>query len=87
MNECSYEIDVYEDTWGFYVDIEKEYNDENIFKLTNQSKDLKYASDYNDYYDEYERKHIDRNITNILIKISSTTFVTICLTYFIMCVL
>lgn len=93
MNECSYTIDIYEDiyiyedTWGFYVDIEKN-NVENIFKpcekIQYQPNDLTYASDY---YEEYEPKHIDRDIANLLIKFSSTTLATIGLTYLIFCIL
>ena len=79
-----YTIDI-DDTWGFYVDIEKENNDENIIKLHEKKYyKLTYLSDY--CY-EYESRPIDQNVTNLLIKVSSTTLATIGLTYLLICLL
>lgn len=44
-----------------------------------------YREDY--YEDYYDHKPINHNITNMLIKVSSTTLATIGLTYLLFCVL
>jgi hypothetical protein len=95
MKQHSCIIDINEDTWGFYVDIEKENNDENTCKKYEKIKykpiHVTYDNDYYDYYydeyDEYESKPINKNMTNLLIKVSSTTLATIGITYFLLCVL
>jgi hypothetical protein len=85
--------------WGFYVDIEKE-NCVDSFKEKNiKPKQLILPTDYYDYYDEYHQDYcedyykeyksipINHNVTNLLIKLSSTTLATIGLTYLLFCIL
>ena len=91
MNQYSSIIDINEDTWGFYVDIEKDE------KIKYQPKYLTYDNDYYDYYyekyneydeyDEYEPKSINKNITNLLIRVSSTTLATIGISYLLFYIL
>lgn len=97
MNQYSSIIDINEDTWGFYVDIEKDE------KIKYKPKYLTYDNDYYDYYyekydeyneyneynenNEYKPKSINKNITNLLIRVSSTTLVTIGISYLLFCIL
>jgi len=80
-------IDVYEEkeSWGFYIDFENESESES-----------EYESEYNDEYnDEYEYKNNKYKTkkskccaANMLIKVSSTTLVSIIsIAYFILYVL
>ena len=91
-NDATYNIDIHEETWGFYVDIENEKNDKKI-----NTRQVRYYNDYDynefDYYeyiydehkyDKSKTKPSNFHTTNILIKVSSTTLATMCLTYFIL---
>ena len=64
--------------WGNYIDIEEyKYNIDNLQSVKNS---------YNNY-DYYDNKNTDKNtyktVTNLIIKVSSTTFATLILTYFV----
>jgi hypothetical protein len=78
MNEYTNDID---EDWGFYVDIEKE----NIEIIFNQCQEIQYQ--HKKLSTCYQEISIYHNITNIIIKLSSITLATICLTYFIRCIL
>ena len=89
MTDCA--IDIH-DSWGFYVDIEKEkeeeYNPPSIPNI--YSPDYYYDDYHEDYYEHhsyYEPKKRDTSMANLLIKVSSTTLVTIGVTYLLLCVL
>jgi hypothetical protein len=94
-----HEYNINED-WGFYIDIEKDICEDSYKQNNFKPKQLMFATDYYDYYDDYDdvfnekykgdyydTKPINHNITNILIKVSSTTLATIGITYFLLCVL
>jgi len=78
-----------EDDWGFYIDIENyTVNTENIVEMdTIPDNDI-----YLDFGDEYmyePKEHIDsKKITEVLIKITSSTIITIasisCIMYLIL---
>jgi hypothetical protein len=96
-----FEKDIYEDNWGFYVDIEAENKPvyEKLIKIKKQPlTHLTYTNDYYDYYyDSYNESYYefdsmpppinDEKVSNLLIKVSSTTLVTIGLTYLIFCII
>ena len=90
MPDCA--IDIH-DSWGFYVDIEKEKEEEeyNTPSIPNiYSPDYYYDDYHEDYYEHhsyYEPKKKDTSMANLLIKVSSTTLVTIGVTYLLLCVL
>jgi hypothetical protein len=67
------------DEWGFYIDLEEELSipHSESKKLVDKKYDDHY--DYNEYY-QYK-------VTNMLIKVSSTTLITIGLTYLVFCLL
>ena len=88
-----------EESWGFYVDIEKpEFYSENMNKLEtvieckNNDEYINFGDDYIDFGDEYFYKYKNtvntKKLTNMLIKITSTTIITIasvsCLVYLIL---
>ena len=94
MNQHACIIDINEDTWGFYVDIEKENIYENTCKKYEKIKYQPNHLTYYDYYyekydeyDEYEPKTINKNMTNLLIRVSSTTLATIGISYLLFCIL
>ena len=76
--------------WGFYIDLEN-------LNPCEINTDVKHFENeyYEDMYDEYEYYRKDEtnlikdetNITNLIIRVSSTTFVTAALTYIILFVL
>lgn len=92
--------------WGFYIDIEKEICEDKTKQNNLKQRQLMYATDYYDYYEDchgicyedyredYRQKYseekpkpLNHNITNMLIRVSSTTLATIGLTYLLFCVL
>jgi hypothetical protein len=92
----------FDDDWGFYVDIEEEYTKSVPLKQEytksvplKQENHIIHMNDYYDYYDSdyaenyvYEYDYIpEKKITNILIKVSSTTLATIGITYIVFCLL
>jgi hypothetical protein len=71
-------IDLYkeEDEWGYFIDIDND--------------DLRYCDNFDNYINNYSYKYNEENIlkaSNIIIKISSTTLLTIGVTYLILCIL
>ena len=82
----------FDQDWGFYVDIEEEYTKSVPLKQENH---IIHMNDYYDYYDsDYAENYIEKydyipekKITNILIKVSSTTLATIGITYIVFCLL
>ena len=96
MDPGCYTINIY-DNWGYYHDLD--YKDHNLEEDwghfvdieidTNIKRNTKYLHNKKSSYisaDEYKLKKKPKNnsiVTNILIKISSTTFITIGVTYLI----
>ena len=107
-----YESNIFNDEWGFYVDIEKLPSQDNMlnheimrekYKIKNINKFNKYdcetiCEEY-EYYcknnieekidgldvSNYESK--ENNIKSLIVKVSSTTFITVIITYYILVVL
>jgi hypothetical protein len=86
MDNASYSVEVKNhvfrdenDEWGFYIDFEEEQS--NPQSESNKFVDKK----YDDHYEYNERAQY--KVTNMLIKVSSTTLLTIGLTYLVFCLL
>ena len=77
MNEYTNNIE--ENNWGFYVDIEKE----NYEKIHYQQPKPTLITNTCNYYEQIN-KH---NATNLLIKVSTITLVSICVTYLVIFIL
>lgn len=79
--DSSYCIDIYDfgENSDYYDNYNDEYNDCNLY-------DSVYDSVY-DFLEYYKNKCNTKKVTNMLIKVSSTTFATIALSYVLLVIL
>ena len=82
-------IDIYEEKegWGFYIDFENESEHESEYESEDESEDENDYTNQNDD-DNYKTKKSKCCTANMLIKVSSTTLVSIIsVAYFILYIL
>lgn len=85
----SHAIDIYEEkeSWGFYIDFENESENKNENEDESESEDENDYTNQNDD-DNYKTKKSKCCTANMLIKVSSTTLVSIIsVAYFILYIL
>ena len=91
---CQFEPSYIGNGWGNYIDIENyKYDNINSLPLIQTNKyyyyDNTYNYNYNDYYNDNDNTNVNVNkktynaVTNLIIKVSSTTFVTLLISYFV----